>query len=94
MTNLYFINGSDNNGDSMDLFVRAGTPQEAFDIWKASDITIGWSAVFEGVLSSETADEAGPEDLRFFLVPDANVAGALNWHVPDGLNCVAHVNPI
>lgn len=92
--NLYFINGSDNNGDSMDLFVRAESPQEAFEVWKDSDITSGWATVFEGSLSSEPAGYAGVEDLRFFLVPETNVAGAVNWHTPDGVNCVAHVNPI
>lgn len=92
--NLYFINGSDDNGDSMDLFVRGESPQEAFDIWKANDIALGWSVVFEGVLSSEPAEEAGVEDLRFYLVPENNDAGALDWHTPDGVNCVAHANPI
>ncbi|WP_326894547.1 hypothetical protein U8P73_36110 (plasmid) [Rhizobium beringeri] len=91
--NLYFINGSDNNGDSMDLFVRAESPQEAFDAWKANDICIGWECCFEGVLSSEPAGDAGVEDLRFFLVPESNVAGAVNWHTPDGVNCVAFAVP-
>ncbi len=93
-TNLYFINGSDNNGDSMDLFVRAGTPEEAFEIWKASEINIGWATCFEGVLATEPTDQAGVEDLRIFLIPEGTVAGPVNWHTPEGVSTVAHVNPI
>lgn len=92
--NLYFINASDNNGDSMDLFVRAETPEEAFEIWKASEINIGWTTCFEGVLATEPVGHAGVEDLRIFLIPEGVMPGAVNWHTPDGVNVVAHVNPI
>jgi hypothetical protein len=91
---LYFIEGSDNNGDSVSLFVRADGPQEAFDIWKAHDVGSGWSTCFEGVLSSEPPDEACVDDLRFFEVPESGPAGAIEWHKMPGVNVVAHVNPI
>lgn len=91
---LYFINASDNNGESMDLFVRADTPQEAFDFWKINDVAFGWTTCFEGVLSSEPAEEASVEDLRIFLIPVTYAAGAINWHTIHGVNIVAHVNPI
>lgn len=92
--NLYFINGSDNNGDSMDLFVRAESPPEAFEIWKACEVAFGWETVFEGSLSSEPAGDAGVEDLRIYLVPGNTDAGVIHWHTPDGVNCVAFAEPI
>jgi hypothetical protein len=91
---LYFIEASDNSGDSMSLFVRAGTPQEALDIWKAHDVGAGWSCCFEGVLSAEPVEEATVEDLRIFEIPEAGRAGAIDWHALKGVNVVAHVNPI
>ncbi len=37
----------------MDLSVRADAAQEAFDLWKACDVSFGWETCFEGVLSPD-----------------------------------------
>ncbi|SOC90075.1 hypothetical protein SAMN05216358_0094 [Rhizobium sp. AN5] len=92
--NLYFICAHDNDGESLNLFVRAETPAEAFEAWKATDFCSGWACCFEGVLSSEPPEDATCEDARIFLVPESNLAGPIRWHTPDGVNVVAHVNPI
>ncbi|OWZ90426.1 hypothetical protein B9J07_27965 [Sinorhizobium sp. LM21] len=92
--NLYFINGSDNDGNSMDLFVRAATPQEAFDLWKNSDVGAGWTCCFEGVLSPEPAVNADEYDLRIFEVSVTREPGILGWHTTNGVNVVAHAHPI
>lgn len=94
MADLYYVTGSDNDGEDMSLFIRATSPQEAFDIWKANDINVGWSACFEGVLSSRSPEIADEHDLRFFIIPETTAVGVLEWHKPDGVNCVAAVEGI
>lgn len=92
--NLYWISASDNNGEDMSLFVRAHTPQDAFEMWKQHDVGFGWSCCFEEKLSPDDPEEAAVDDVRIFVVPDSNVLGAISWHTAAGVSVVAFARSI
>jgi hypothetical protein len=92
VANLYSIDAEDDEGYNFSLFVRADTPEAAFEIWKQHEMGQIGSLYFEPTLSTGDAKDASEEDLRIFLIPDGD--GALDWHTPTGVNCVAFAESI
>ena len=88
--NLYYIDGDDADGYNCSMFVNAKSPEEAFQVWKDSDMGGGASGVyFEDTLSPRPPSQADENDLRIFVVPTHLKEGALVWNSPAGVHCVA-----
>jgi len=77
--NLYFITNDNENVDAdEDLFVIAGTPDEAVLIWRAYYMD-GWQEeINQGWSEPTSLDGRFPSSV--FLVPETRKKGALRWH--------------
>lgn len=87
--NLYFITGYDTNGDNADQFVRAESPEVAFDMWRKFWETMNAVDTFEATLSSQEPTNADEHTLRIFLIPDEPARGCIDWNSSKGAHVVA-----
>jgi hypothetical protein len=69
MTTLFFIAQNDDNGDSLDLFVRANSESEAVSMW----------------LAYYELDASAFTEVRVFTVPASGTPGAIAWCHPAGI---------
>ena len=76
--NLYFVSARSNDGESLDWFVNAGTPEKALELW------------FEFQERNFECDrEDIPSPNAVFAVPLPGVSeGVLHWFEPGGVPCV------
>ncbi|WP_276122646.1 hypothetical protein [Pararhizobium qamdonense] len=87
VTHLFYVEGSNSDGEDVGLFVRAESPERAFELWKEWELSDpeGW----ESSLSTKPAGDADENDLRIFQIPDVQSEAVLSWHAPTGVNVVA-----
>lgn len=86
---LYFVDGEIDENYNCSAFIRAHSPKEAFELWKASSIAEYALIHFADTLSVNPVTEAGENDLRVFLVPDNHAHGIIDWNTSEGVKVVA-----
>lgn len=86
---LYYVDGEIDENYNCSAFIRARSPEEAFELWKASGIAEYALIHFADTLSINPVTEAGENDLRIFLVPDNHAHGIIDWNTSEGVKVVA-----
>ncbi|BCJ91821.1 hypothetical protein IZ6_25560 [Terrihabitans soli] len=57
---IYLIEADDVNGDSLNLFIRANTPEQAVELWNEARKAADWEEPFGRATVVTVPDEAGP----------------------------------
>ena len=92
MANLYYVQAENEDGQDLSVFVRADTPEQAFEFWKDWDFSD--ETLFEDKLNAVPGWKAEIEDLRIFHIPDTAANGIIPWNVATGVECVAFAEEI
>lgn len=93
MPNTYFLSYDNENGDNLDLIVRASSPANAYAMWLAYFDDCGLIDPTDFAPHVTMDDNISDDCIRIFemVIQDAALEGALSWHGGDQPNHMVEV---